>query len=154
MISSPSIIINHQSINYYFLQFQSFFLRPTSHFPISSQASSAHQSASETCTLMEVVVGVGEGLERWGMGKCFLTDFSMHSFIIRRSPFFLIVAGLVVVRCQSRCKHYRRRCLIRAPCCNEIFPCCHCHNETTVCSNFFPFLSLTVVHLLSMSYFS
>uniref|UniRef100_A0A803NBK9 Uncharacterized protein n=1 Tax=Chenopodium quinoa TaxID=63459 RepID=A0A803NBK9_CHEQI len=29
------------------------------------------------------------------------------------------------------CQHYRRRCLIRAPCCNEIFPCRHCHNEAT-----------------------
>ncbi|KAI9195573.1 hypothetical protein LWI28_016231 [Acer negundo] len=27
------------------------------------------------------------------------------------------------------CKHYRRRCKIRAPCCNEIFECRHCHNE-------------------------
>ncbi|KAI5666419.1 hypothetical protein M9H77_16272 [Catharanthus roseus] len=27
------------------------------------------------------------------------------------------------------CKHYRRRCKIRAPCCNEIFDCRHCHNE-------------------------
>ncbi|KAK1395130.1 E3 ubiquitin-protein ligase MIEL1 [Heracleum sosnowskyi] len=29
------------------------------------------------------------------------------------------------------CKHYRRRCKIRAPCCNEIFDCRHCHNEAT-----------------------
>ncbi|OVA04355.1 zinc finger protein [Macleaya cordata] len=29
------------------------------------------------------------------------------------------------------CQHYRRRCKIRAPCCNEIFPCRHCHNEST-----------------------
>ncbi|KAF6175493.1 hypothetical protein GIB67_021983 [Kingdonia uniflora] len=29
------------------------------------------------------------------------------------------------------CKHYKRRCRIRAPCCNEIFPCRHCHNEAT-----------------------
>ncbi|KAK9933699.1 hypothetical protein M0R45_020879 [Rubus argutus] len=29
------------------------------------------------------------------------------------------------------CKHYRRRCQIRAPCCNEIYPCRHCHNEAT-----------------------
>ncbi|XP_048602412.1 E3 ubiquitin-protein ligase MIEL1-like isoform X3 [Brassica napus] len=29
------------------------------------------------------------------------------------------------------CEHYRRRCQIRAPCCNEVFPCRHCHNETT-----------------------
>ncbi|CAL0323124.1 unnamed protein product [Lupinus luteus] len=27
------------------------------------------------------------------------------------------------------CQHYRRRCLIRAPCCDEIFDCHHCHNE-------------------------
>ncbi|KAK4485867.1 hypothetical protein RD792_008515, partial [Penstemon davidsonii] len=27
------------------------------------------------------------------------------------------------------CSHYRRRCRIRAPCCNEIFNCRHCHNE-------------------------
>ncbi|KAK6260190.1 hypothetical protein SCA6_014664 [Theobroma cacao] len=27
------------------------------------------------------------------------------------------------------CEHYKRRCKIRAPCCNKIFPCRHCHNE-------------------------
>uniref|UniRef100_A0A7N0UP06 Uncharacterized protein n=1 Tax=Kalanchoe fedtschenkoi TaxID=63787 RepID=A0A7N0UP06_KALFE len=27
------------------------------------------------------------------------------------------------------CKHYKRRCKIRAPCCNEIYGCRHCHNE-------------------------
>ncbi|CAA6655439.1 unnamed protein product [Spirodela intermedia] len=27
------------------------------------------------------------------------------------------------------CSHYRRRCKIRAPCCNEIFDCRHCHND-------------------------
>ncbi|KAG5562661.1 hypothetical protein RHGRI_005398 [Rhododendron griersonianum] len=30
---------------------------------------------------------------------------------------------------QYGCPHYRRRCRIRAPCCNEIFDCRHCHNE-------------------------
>ncbi|XP_020252313.1 E3 ubiquitin-protein ligase MIEL1-like [Asparagus officinalis] len=30
------------------------------------------------------------------------------------------------------CNHYRRRCKIRAPCCNEIFGCRHCHNESDV----------------------
>lgn len=30
---------------------------------------------------------------------------------------------------QYGCKHYKRRCKIRAPCCNQIFPCRHCHNE-------------------------
>lgn len=28
------------------------------------------------------------------------------------------------------CLHYRRRCKIRAPCCDEIFDCRHCHNES------------------------
>ncbi|CAH2075740.1 unnamed protein product [Thlaspi arvense] len=30
---------------------------------------------------------------------------------------------------QYGCAHYRRRCCIRAPCCNEVFDCRHCHNE-------------------------
>ncbi|GFP81503.1 ring finger and chy zinc finger domain-containing protein 1 [Phtheirospermum japonicum] len=30
---------------------------------------------------------------------------------------------------EQGCSHYRRRCRIRAPCCNEIFSCRHCHNE-------------------------
>ncbi|KAG5018690.1 hypothetical protein JHK87_014545 [Glycine soja] len=30
------------------------------------------------------------------------------------------------------CQHYRRRCRIRAPCCDEIFDCRHCHNEAKV----------------------
>lgn len=32
----------------------------------------------------------------------------------------------------DRCSHYRRRCQIRAPCCDEIFDCRHCHNEAKV----------------------
>ncbi|KAK2380204.1 CHY-type/CTCHY-type/RING-type Zinc finger protein [Trifolium repens] len=27
------------------------------------------------------------------------------------------------------CTHYRRRCKIITPCCNEVFGCRHCHNE-------------------------
>ncbi|CAG7910647.1 unnamed protein product [Brassica rapa] len=27
------------------------------------------------------------------------------------------------------CSHYRRRCKIRAPCCDEVFDCRHCHDE-------------------------
>ncbi|CAO2824483.1 unnamed protein product [Amaranthus hypochondriacus] len=30
---------------------------------------------------------------------------------------------------QFGCNHYKRRCRIRAPCCNRIFTCRHCHNE-------------------------
>ncbi|CAN4117148.1 unnamed protein product [Withania somnifera] len=28
------------------------------------------------------------------------------------------------------CLHYRRRCKVRAPCCDEIFDCRHCHNNS------------------------
>uniref|UniRef100_A0A7N0VC31 Uncharacterized protein n=1 Tax=Kalanchoe fedtschenkoi TaxID=63787 RepID=A0A7N0VC31_KALFE len=28
------------------------------------------------------------------------------------------------------CAHYRRRCRIRAPCCDDLFDCRHCHNES------------------------
>ncbi|KAH0465813.1 hypothetical protein IEQ34_005916 [Dendrobium chrysotoxum] len=38
-------------------------------------------------------------------------------------------------RMEHGCKHYKRRCKIRAPCCNEIFHCRHCHNESMVQSN-------------------
>mmetsp|Transcript_14381 Transcript_14381/g.31095 ORF Transcript_14381/g.31095 Transcript_14381/m.31095 type:complete len:324 (+) Transcript_14381:118-1089(+) len=31
---------------------------------------------------------------------------------------------------QHGCDHYRRRCLLVAPCCNEVFWCRHCHNAT------------------------
>ncbi|CAI9108033.1 OLC1v1007543C1 [Oldenlandia corymbosa var. corymbosa] len=30
---------------------------------------------------------------------------------------------------QYGCEHYRRRCKLRTPCCNQIFTCRHCHNE-------------------------
>lgn len=32
-------------------------------------------------------------------------------------------------RMKHGCTHYRRRCKIRAPCCDEVFDCRHCHNE-------------------------
>ncbi|GAQ87904.1 RING finger and CHY zinc finger domain-containing protein 1 [Klebsormidium nitens] len=32
-------------------------------------------------------------------------------------------------RMEHGCSHYRRRCRLRAPCCNEVFTCRHCHNE-------------------------
>ncbi|CAO2839647.1 unnamed protein product [Amaranthus hypochondriacus] len=36
---------------------------------------------------------------------------------------------------QYGCVHYKRRCRIRAPCCNQVFSCRHCHNEATSLSN-------------------
>ncbi|KAJ8434401.1 hypothetical protein Cgig2_002603 [Carnegiea gigantea] len=43
---------------------------------------------------------------------------------------------------QYGCEHYRRRCRIRAPCCNRIFTCRHCHNDAMVCVLFFLLLSM------------
>ncbi|CAN0919990.1 E3 ubiquitin-protein ligase MIEL1 [Linum grandiflorum] len=34
-------------------------------------------------------------------------------------------------RMEHGCQHYRRRCRIRAPCCDKVFTCRHCHNEAT-----------------------
>lgn len=39
-----------------------------------------------------------------------------------------------------RCTHYRRRCKIRAPCCDAIFSCRHCHNDSTVWCKYHRFL--------------
>ncbi|KAD4178560.1 hypothetical protein E3N88_27151 [Mikania micrantha] len=33
------------------------------------------------------------------------------------------------------CEHYKRRCKLRAPCCNKLFSCRHCHNKYTHASN-------------------
>eukprot|EP01018_Ginkgo_biloba_P033963 Gb_37753 [translate_table: standard] len=32
-------------------------------------------------------------------------------------------------RMEHGCVHYRRRCRIRAPCCNEVYDCRHCHDD-------------------------
>lgn len=32
-------------------------------------------------------------------------------------------------RMEHGCSHYRRRCRLRAPCCDEVFTCRHCHND-------------------------
>ncbi|RLM99218.1 E3 ubiquitin-protein ligase MIEL1-like [Panicum miliaceum] len=37
-----------------------------------------------------------------------------------------------VGKMEHGCEHYRRRCKIVAPCCKQVFPCRHCHNEATV----------------------
>ncbi|KAM7510297.1 hypothetical protein LguiB_009172 [Lonicera macranthoides] len=43
------------------------------------------------------------------------------------------------------CSHYRRKCKIRAPCCDEIFDCRHCHNKAKVCVCAFYFISFSCV---------
>ncbi|GJM95505.1 hypothetical protein PR202_ga12248 [Eleusine coracana subsp. coracana] len=42
-----------------------------------------------------------------------------------------------VGKLEHGCEHYRRRCKIVAPCCGQVFPCRHCHNEATVRLLFF-----------------
>ena len=32
------------------------------------------------------------------------------------------------------CKHYRRHCKVRFPCCERFYPCHRCHNESTACT--------------------
>ena len=54
--------------------------------------------------------------------------------------FFFFVLAFVISNLFSisiRCEHYRRRCRIRAPCCDRIFTCRHCHNEAMVCLSSF-----------------
>jgi CHY zinc finger len=85
-------------------------------------------------------------LARWDMGYSLSLSllispwFSQTSYVI----YFFFINFKEVISCGLiRCKHYRRRCKIRAPCCDEVFYCRHCHNESTVCqfSRFSYFLS-------------
>lgn len=78
---------------------------------------------------------------RLGFGKM---EFGYHSFPWLISCFPLFGFRFVWVKdlMTRRCKHYRRRCKIRAPCCNEIFYCRHCHNESTVTQSLSFFLDL------------
>lgn len=66
---------------------------------------------------------------RWAMGT-FLGRY--HCLVLSNNLRGLGVLTNLVLWVFIRCKHYRRRCKIRAPCCNEIYPCRHCHNEATV----------------------
>lgn len=57
--------------------------------------------------------------------ECFDLFLLRHIWDVYLSIFFLILHF-------CRCQHYRRRCRIRAPCCNEVYDCRHCHNEAAV----------------------
>ncbi|KAI8568877.1 hypothetical protein RHMOL_Rhmol02G0234600 [Rhododendron molle] len=61
------------------------------------------------------------GCMQYGYGPC----------VVPSNRLILVPCANLVILCASldRCPHYRRRCRIRAPCCNEIFDCRHCHNE-------------------------
>ncbi|KAL2328545.1 hypothetical protein Fmac_021972 [Flemingia macrophylla] len=54
---------------------------------------------------------------------CFvLSDFS------ESSP--TLLSSMELENQNFGCAHYKRRCKIRAPCCDEVFQCRHCHNES------------------------
>lgn len=58
------------------------------------------------------------------------------SFIVCTCYYFLSIISITISLMHNmnycRCVHYKRRCKIRAPCCNQIFYCRHCHNEAMV----------------------
>jgi hypothetical protein len=64
--------------------------------------------------------------------------------------FFPEMFWLCTAPIDRRCKHYRRRCRIRAPCCNDVF---HCHNEATVRPLLCIMLYFSCCFLISLSAF-
>lgn len=92
---------------------------------LSSQSSGISEFSDDDLSLMEL------GSGNYGYVSIFLFQLKFESFGFRLLVDFLIQnLGFFVV--ELRCSHYRRRCKIRAPCCNEIFDCRHCHNEAKV----------------------
>lgn len=84
-------------------------------------------------------------LGRWDMGT--FSSSIKFSFLFKFLRFNFVGIWFFIYRC----KHYRRRCRIRAPCCNEVYSCRHCHNEATVffCSFFLVFM----LKILSFCFF-
>jgi hypothetical protein len=80
----------------------------------------------------------------WNMGNyLFICSFLVFKLLHFLLSFFIKLGSI------CRCQHYRRRCRIRAPCCNEIFDCRHCHNEAKVskCLILFYFLSDNICYI-------
>lgn len=72
-----------------------------------------------------------------GSGNYGYVLFSVVKFILLFGPLPFICRLIqdfskLIFLASIRCSHYRRRCKIRAPCCNEIFDCRHCHNDAKV----------------------
>lgn len=79
-----------------------------------------------------------ESLMEMGSGLFgYLFRISDFPFLFPYVFFFLEESIDLLYTCVFvRCSHYRRRCKIRAPCCDEIFDCRHCHNESKVVCSF------------------
>ncbi|KAJ6743610.1 CHY-TYPE/CTCHY-TYPE/RING-TYPE ZINC FINGER PROTEIN [Salix viminalis] len=76
---------------------------------------------SEESMNVETSEILDKGLMEYGYESVPVYLAKFNSFL----PLYLLNMMCSVIRCL----HYRRRCRIRAPCCNEIFDCRHCHNE-------------------------
>jgi RING finger/CHY zinc finger protein 1 len=79
---------------------------------------------SEESMNVETPQILDKGLMEYGYGSVPVCLAKFNSFL----PLYLLNMTCSVIRCL----HYRRRCRIRAPCCNEVFDCRHCHNEAKV----------------------
>lgn len=69
---------------------------------------------------------------------CSLFGYVLNLFLDINDNVCMLSANFMCFVC--RCSHYRRRCRIRAPCCNEIYDCRHCHNEAKVSLLLYMFL--------------
>ncbi|KAG8657356.1 probable E3 ubiquitin-protein ligase RZFP34 isoform X2 [Manihot esculenta] len=54
----------------------------------------------------------------------------LNEFLVKEQSDNMKILEMLDKGCMKYgCPHYRRRCRIRAPCCNEVFDCRHCHND-------------------------
>lgn len=96
---------------------------------------------SEESMNVETPQILDKGLMEYGYGSVPACLAKFNSFL----PLYLLNMTCSVIRCL----HYRRRCSIRAPCCNEVFDCRHCHNEVKV-SFFYLKLLMYLIMLLEL----
>ena len=70
----------------------------------------------------------------WELWACLIFWCQIHFTFWSLALFCRLILdfSLLIFLAPIRCSHYRRRCKIRAPCCNEIFDCRHCHNDVKV----------------------
>ncbi|KAL3617137.1 hypothetical protein CASFOL_039531 [Castilleja foliolosa] len=84
-------------------------------------------SGLKTTLISVLEIGCGNSQlceELYKDGITELTCIDLSSVAVEKMKQILASNG-----CKDGCIHYRRRCKIRAPCCNEVYDCRHCHNE-------------------------
>ncbi|TXG62070.1 hypothetical protein EZV62_013433 [Acer yangbiense] len=88
---------------------------------VAANQSDHQQYESKNISCKEMESEVVNSHSQWGNIECGETEESTENM----SKTELLKKGFM----DYGCMHYRRRCRIRAPCCNKIFDCRHCHNE-------------------------